>query len=145
MTSSPFLISWTDPLPPLTTKFSKKEEKYKCLQSERFSGDACGNYLTRHNIICLIMNWEEKYMELAIAKEIQAIKKYRKIEESDILAEALRLGLKQLWRQAILDEYAEGKLSKKKAIKLLGPELVKRLDEEKRFIIKDVRWGLSDE
>lgn len=84
-------------------------------------------------------------MELAITKEIQAIKKYRKIEESDILAEALRLGLKQLWRQAILDEYAEGKLSKKKAIKLLGPELVKRLDEEKRFIIKDVRWGLSDE
>jgi hypothetical protein len=27
----------------------------------------------------------------------------------------------------------------------LGPELVNRLDEEKRFILKDIRWGLSDE
>ncbi|GFP23517.1 hypothetical protein HKBW3S09_00984 [Candidatus Hakubella thermalkaliphila] len=34
---------------------------------------------------------------------------------------------------------------KKKAVKLLGPELVKLLDEEKRFILKDIGWGLSDE
>jgi hypothetical protein len=84
-------------------------------------------------------------MESAITKEIQEIKKYRKAEESQILAEALRLGVKQLWKKAILDEYAEGKISKKKALRLLGPELVNRLDEEKRFILKDIRWGLSDE
>lgn len=84
-------------------------------------------------------------MELAITKEIQEIKKYRKVEESHILAEALRVGVKQLWKQAILDEYVRGKISKKKALKLLGPELVKRLDEEKRFILKDIRWGLADE
>lgn len=84
-------------------------------------------------------------MEMVLTKEIQEIKKYRKTEESHILAEALRLGVKHLWRQTILDEYAAGRLSKKKAIRLLGPELVKRLDEEKRFIAKDVRWGLSDE
>lgn len=84
-------------------------------------------------------------MEIAISKEIQEIKKYRKLEEPQILAEAVRLGVKQLWKQAILDEYAEGKISKKRALKLLGPELVKRLDEEKRFILKDIKWGLSDE
>ena len=84
-------------------------------------------------------------MELAITKEIQEIKKYRKVEESQILAEALRLGVKQLWKKAILDEYAEGKISKRKAVRLLGPELVERLDEEKRFILKDIRWGLTDE
>ena len=84
-------------------------------------------------------------MESAITKEIQEIKKYRKLEEPQILAEALRLVVKQLWKKAILDEYAEGKISKKKALRLLGPELVNRLDEEKRFILKDIRWGLSDE
>ncbi len=84
-------------------------------------------------------------MELAITKEIQEIKKYRKAEESQILAEALRLGVKQLWKKAILDEYAEGKISKRKAVRLLGPELVERLDKEKRFILKDIRWGLTDE
>jgi len=84
-------------------------------------------------------------MEMAITKEIQEIKKYQKLEEPQILAEALRLGVKQLWKKAILDEYAEGKISKKKALRLLGPELVNRLDEEKRFILKDIRWGLSDE
>ncbi|MBS3907922.1 MAG: hypothetical protein KGZ49_12890 [Syntrophaceae bacterium] len=84
-------------------------------------------------------------MELAITKEIQEIKKYRKLEEPQILAEALRLGVKQLWTKTILDEYAERKISRKKALRLLGPELVKRLDEEKRFIQKDIKWGLSDE
>jgi len=84
-------------------------------------------------------------MELTVTKEIQEIKKYRKLEEPQILAEALRLGVKQLWKKAILDEYAEEKISKKKALRLLGPELVNRLDEEKRFILKDIRWGLSDE
>ena len=84
-------------------------------------------------------------MELAITKEIEEIKKYRRLEEPQILAEALRLGVKQLWKQAILDEYAEGKISRKRAIKLLGQEIIKRLDEEKRFILKDIRWGLSDE
>jgi hypothetical protein len=84
-------------------------------------------------------------MELAITKEIQEIKKYRKSEESQILAEALRLGVNQLWKKAILDEYAEGKISKRKAVRLLGPELVERLDEEKRFILKDIQWGLTDE
>ena len=84
-------------------------------------------------------------MELAITKEIQEIKKYRKAEESQILAEALRLGVNQLWKKAILDEYAEGKISKREAVRLLGPELVERLDEEKRFILKDIRWGLTDE
>jgi hypothetical protein len=84
-------------------------------------------------------------MELTVTKEIQEIKKYRKLEEPQILAEALRLGVKQLWKRAILDEYAEGKISKKKPLRLLGPELVNRLDEEKKFILKDIRWGLSDE
>ena len=84
-------------------------------------------------------------MEVAITKEIQEIKKYRKLEEPQILAEAVRLGVKQLWKKTILDEYAGGKISKKKALRLLGPELLKRLDEEKRFILKDIKWGLSDE
>jgi hypothetical protein len=56
----------------------------------------------------------------------------------------MRLGIRHLCRQAVLDEDAEGKTSKKKALRLPGPELVKRLDEEKRFILKDIRWGLSD-
>jgi len=48
-------------------------------------------------------------------------------------------------RRLFLDEYAGGKISPKKALRLLGPELVKRLDEEKRFVLKDIKWGLSDE
>ena len=44
-----------------------------------------------------------------------------------------------------MNEYAEGKISKKKAKRLLGPELVKRLDEEERFILKGIQWDLSDE
>jgi hypothetical protein len=84
-------------------------------------------------------------MEPAMTKELEQLKKYLRLEESQILARALRLGVRQLWRKAVLDEYAAGRISKRKATALLGTDLVRRLDEEKRFILKDTRWGLSDD
>jgi len=84
-------------------------------------------------------------MESAIARELQELKKYLGQEEPQILAEALRLGIRQLWTQTILDHYAGGKISRQKARSLLGHELVQRLDEERRFVLKDVRWGLADD
>ncbi|MBM4024120.1 MAG: hypothetical protein FJ280_01775 [Planctomycetes bacterium] len=84
-------------------------------------------------------------MQSAIAKELQELRKYLGQGEPQILAEALRLGIRQLWTQTILDHYAGGKISRRKARSLLGNELVERLDEERRFVLKDVRWGLADE
>ena len=82
--------------------------------------------------------------EIKLADEIEDIAQTRNEAESIVIAEALKIGVTTLWKEAILDRYLTGKISKKKAISLVGQHLVSMAEKQKKAVIGDIKWGLSN-
>jgi len=77
-----------------------------------------------------------------LTKEIEELAKRRKEEVNVIIARAIRVGVSKLWRESILDQYLKGKISRRKAIKSVGFDLVKLADKQKEIVLEDIKWGL---
>lgn len=84
-------------------------------------------------------------MKTEITEDLKEIKKYKNIDDTTLIAEALQLGIKELLRKTIIDQYIEGKISQKKAEELVGFDIINKVDEQKEAIIEDVKWGLKKE
>ncbi len=67
------------------------------------------------------------------------------LEESEILAQAVREGIRVLFQDAIVENYLNGNITRKAVIEKLGYEKVQRIDFQRDVIKKDIAWGLSDE
>jgi hypothetical protein len=76
-------------------------------------------------------------------EELEKIVRMRKEEPYSVIAKALELGLKELWKETIIDDFLKKKITRKDAIKLVGLDLVKRAEKERKIVMEDVRWGLS--
>ncbi len=66
------------------------------------------------------------------------------LDESTILAKAIRKGMQVLYRDALIEAYLAGKISNDQAIKELGPETLEEIDYQRDVIKRDVQWGLMD-
>jgi len=64
-------------------------------------------------------------------------------DEALLLAEALQEGIHTLFRKHASEAYMEGKLSRRKAIRLLGAAAVEEIDAAWRAIEADVKWGMK--
>jgi len=78
-----------------------------------------------------------------LTSEIEDIVKSSNKKESDIIAKALNIGIKKLWIESVLDNYLSGKISKKKAVQLVGSNLVNLAEKQKKAIIEDIKWGFN--
>ena len=82
--------------------------------------------------------------EIKLVDGIEGIAKARNEAESSVIAEALKIGIAMLWKETILDKYLAGKISKKKAVKLVGERLVSMAEMQKKAVIEDIKWGISN-
>ncbi len=64
-------------------------------------------------------------------------------KEEHILAQALEIGLRQLWREEVLARYLRGELSREEAIELVGDDWVELADEQTNAVLEDLRWALT--
>jgi hypothetical protein len=46
---------------------------------------------------------------------------------------------------AILTQYLSGKISREKAIHLVGLDIVKLAERQNQAVLEDIKWGLSDD
>lgn len=79
----------------------------------------------------------------SVAQEIGEIAKVRKEPEEMIVAEALKMGMAKLWKETIIDQYLQGKMSRKEAIQLVGEPLITLAKKTHQAVLEDVRWGLN--
>jgi len=78
-----------------------------------------------------------------LMKELEEIIKLRREDPSTVLAKALRVGLKELLKQTAVDDYLRKKISRQEAVRLAGLDIVKRVEKEKKSVLKDLKWGLG--
>jgi predicted DNA-binding protein len=63
--------------------------------------------------------------------------------EADIMAEALKEGVDDLYSKQIAEAYLAGNLERRKAVAELGRAVVEDLDYARSAVEADVEWGLK--
>lgn len=63
--------------------------------------------------------------------------------EVDVLAQALRTGLRQLWREWVLGRYLHREISREEATEAVGIDWVELAERQQAAMLEDVAWGLE--
>ncbi len=63
--------------------------------------------------------------------------------EEEILAQALEIGLRQLWREEILARYLRNEISRAEAVHLVGVQWVELAEDQKEAVLEDIHWALD--
>ena len=77
----------------------------------------------------------------SFAKELAFIASIRQKDEADILADAVREGVRALYREALIEAYLLGRVSRAVALAELGPERIDEVDFQREALKKDLAWG----
>jgi hypothetical protein len=64
-------------------------------------------------------------------------------DPSQVLTEALRAGMNQVYLEAVLGAHLAGRISREDATHRVGPDSIARAEEERQAVREDVRWGLG--
>jgi len=81
-------------------------------------------------------------MEYKLLKELENLAKIREEEVTTIIARAVEIGIDKIRQETILDQYLKGTIEREEAIKLVGLDLVRLAEKQKKAVLEDVRWGL---
>jgi len=81
-------------------------------------------------------------MEYKLLKELENLAKIREEEVTTIIARAVEIGIDKIRQETILDQYLKGKIEREEAIELVGLDLVRLAEKQKKAVLEDVRWGL---
>ncbi|MBI2877927.1 MAG: hypothetical protein HYY20_13710 [Candidatus Tectomicrobia bacterium] len=65
-------------------------------------------------------------------------------DEATILAQALREGIHVLYRDALIEAYLAGSITREDALKELGPEMLEEIEYQRDALQRDIAWGLRD-
>lgn len=83
--------------------------------------------------------------EATVSRELAFIANRRGIDETNILAKAVREGIRVIYQEAVTEDYLAGKISRDYALKELGLEKLMEIEFQREAIKKDIEWGLSDD
>ncbi len=81
-------------------------------------------------------------MKYELLDELEDLAKAKHEDISDLIAEALRIGISKLWQERVLSMYLQGELDRKEAVKRVGLNMVKLAEKQKKAALEDVKWGL---
>lgn len=63
--------------------------------------------------------------------------------ESEILAHAFQVGLRQLWREHILGQHLRQEISREAAIAAVGIDWVELAERQHAAMLEDLAWALQ--
>jgi hypothetical protein len=63
--------------------------------------------------------------------------------EAEVMTMAINTGLRQLWRENILDRFLYGKISRDEAIQLVGIDWVELAERQRTGMMEDLNWALD--
>lgn len=77
-------------------------------------------------------------------KYLEALIRETHKPEAEIVAQALRTGLRQLWREQTLGRYLQGKIDRDTAVDLAGIDWVELAERQHTAMIEDLQWALGN-
>lgn len=75
--------------------------------------------------------------------QLEELVKLRHETPSEVIAQAVKVGLSKLYTDCVLKKYLNKRLARRKAIAAVGLDAVKLAEEQNRIVQKDIAWGLK--
>lgn len=75
--------------------------------------------------------------------ELQGLSDEMGVSEEEMIAMAVRSGLRQLRRERILAAYMQGDLSREDAVEQVGIDWVEMADRQQQAVEEDLAWALE--
>jgi len=82
--------------------------------------------------------------EATLTQELAFVMAQQQQDEATVLARAMRAGIRALYREALIEAYLMGHISRQEALIKLGPEALEEIEYQRDALKRDVAWGLSD-
>lgn len=83
-------------------------------------------------------------MHANITEQLTEVAKLRREPATEVIAEAVEIGMSKLYQECVLNEYLKKRMSRNKAIQLAGLEAVRLAEEQYKTAKKDIAWGLGN-
>jgi hypothetical protein len=61
--------------------------------------------------------------------------------EEEVLVEALKTGLREMWRRQLVGRYLRGEITRDAAVAELGLDLIELAERQRQAMEEDVQWG----
>jgi len=82
--------------------------------------------------------------EVTLTQELTFLMAQRQQDEAAVLAQAVRTGIRALYRETLIEAFLMGRVSRQEALKQLGPEALEEVEYQRDALQHDVAWGMSD-
>jgi hypothetical protein len=80
-----------------------------------------------------------------VADYLEDLVRQTRKSEAEVMALAIETGLRQLWREQVLDQYLHGQLSRDQAVKAVGLDWVELAERQHRAMQEDLEWAKSQD
>lgn len=81
---------------------------------------------------------------IQLADKLAFLRRQRHEDEVTVLAHAVREGIDALYREALIEAYLLGQVSRDQIAQELGPETLTSVEVQRDALQRDVLWGASD-
>lgn len=83
-------------------------------------------------------------MNETLAQQLSFVIARRQQDEATVLAQAVREGIKCLYRESVIEAYLLGQITREQALKELGAEELEAIEYQRDTLRRDVEWGLKN-
>jgi hypothetical protein len=80
--------------------------------------------------------------ELSLGQKLAFLVDRKGGDETVLLAEAMQEGVGVLYREALLEDYLSGQISREEMLQEWGPEELEEIEYQRQALEQDVAWGL---
>jgi hypothetical protein len=81
---------------------------------------------------------------LEFTQQLAFVVTKRHQDEATVLGQAVQEGIQVLYREALIESYLLGQVSREVVLKELGPERLEEIDYQRDALQRDVAWGLKN-
>lgn len=81
--------------------------------------------------------------ETGLTEQLAFVVAQRQEDEATILAQAVREGIQALYREALVEGYLLGHVSRETILKEVGPEQLEEIEYQRDALQRDIEWGLK--
>lgn len=79
-----------------------------------------------------------------IMKYLETISRETNKNEEEVMAKAIQVGMRQLWRERILGRYLRKEITREEAIEAVGIDLVELAERQHKAMLEDLAWAMEN-
>jgi hypothetical protein len=77
-----------------------------------------------------------------VSDQVRELAEHHDMAESVVIQQAVETGVETLYRDMLVSQYLDGKITRAEAVDALGADVVAEVESARDAIEEDVEWGL---